>query len=259
MSIDLEKELAKIKGNSAQVKLAKAGIAWSQAYRELYGVVQPETTSSKKATSENPLAKIIQEYKTQPHTPELVASFMQNFIRVKIEESGAEISIPTISVCDRTPVELAALKAAGRGMVYNPGLKYSELGRIFPKMQSYSAREDSSVTDEYERVGWVDIEMTVDAPNINTTEQDLIDLFGTQEKNGQRLSTYIWGSQISKELTDKYFDQGSTYARLLGSRRGGRVVHAYFYSRGLLRVYWDLKSDSHDPHLGGRSEGVKRA
>lgn len=39
MSIDLERELGKVKGDSAQVKLAKAGVAWSQAWRELYGAL----------------------------------------------------------------------------------------------------------------------------------------------------------------------------------------------------------------------------
>lgn len=50
MSISLEKELAKqikdlakIKGNAHQVKMARAGIAWSQAYRRLFGEVQPSS------------------------------------------------------------------------------------------------------------------------------------------------------------------------------------------------------------------------
>lgn len=55
MSINLERELGKIKGNSPQAELARVGIAWSKAYRALYGVVElplPKATTAKTETTQ---------------------------------------------------------------------------------------------------------------------------------------------------------------------------------------------------------------
>lgn len=204
-------------------------------------------------------ADLIFEYKRNPTSPEAVANFWQSFIRVSIENSGAEIDVPEIPPCDRTPEELEALKQEGRMMVYNPGFSYPVHGKVFPKMNSYSVKEDSPIKDKGAKSGWVDVEIDIDSPNRDTKEDDLEKLFKSQGRNGMRLSTYIWAGQASKVLTDQYFDQGSTYSRLLSSSRGGEVVDAYFDSNGGLSVNWLLVPQDHGPDWGGRSEGVKRA
>ena len=199
------------------------------------------------------------EYKRNPTSPEAVTNFWQAFIRVSIENSGAEIDVPQVPPCDRTPEELEALKQEGRMMVYNPGFSYPVHGKVFPKMNSYSVKEDSPIKDKGAKSGWVDVEMDIDSPNIDTKEDDLEKLFKSQKRNGMRLSTYIWAGQASKVLTGKYFDQGSTYSRLLSSSHDGSVVSASFFPVGWLYVHWLLSPEYHRPFLGGRSEGVKRA
>ena len=146
-------------------------------------------------------------------------------------------------------------------MVYNPGLSisYPVLGKVYPKMNSYSVKEDSPIKDKEAKSGWVDVEMDIDSPNTDTKEDDLEKLFKYQGRKGMRLSTYIWTGQASKVLTGEYFDQGSTYSRLLSSSSGGYVVDAYFSPDGRLGVRWYLSPAVHHPLLGGRSEGVKRA
>ena len=203
-------------------------------------------------------AGLVFEYKRNPTSPEAVTNFWQTFIRVSIQHSEAEIDVPEIPPCDRTQEELEALRQEGRMMVYNPGFSYPVHGKIFPKMNSYSVKEDSPIKDKETKSGWVDVEMDIDSPNTDTKEDDLEKIFKSQGRKGMRLATYILGGQASKVLTGKYFDQGSTYSRLLSSSFDGYVVDADFYSHGLLNVGWALDPQAHAPGLGGRSEGVKR-
>ena len=209
-------------------------------------------------TSKDPLQQVIQEYKTGLQTPELITNFWQIFIQTSVKQAGLNRDLPAIPNCDRTQEELEVLRKGGREMVYNPGFEYPILGKIFRKMQSDSVKEDSPIKDEYERVGWVDVEMSLDTLNRDTSEDQLRDLFSSQGRDGQRLSTYIWASQASKVLTGHFLDE-KTYSRLFGSRgRYNNIVSAYFGSDGLLRVSWDYNPEDHSPGLGGRSEGVKR-
>ena len=250
------------RGKSKDKAYAKilAGVLEARGKDVPFAKLNQSTPNTQKYKNPEPiqdsaLVERIREYKAEPTNPVLVTNLWEEFIRTKI--TGHEISVPSLPVCDRSREELEALKVVGRGMIYNPGLSYPILGRIFPKMQSYSVKEDSPIKDEFERVGWVDIEMTVDSPNLNTTEPKLQEVLIAQGKDGQRLSTYIWGSQMSRELTGRYFDQGSTWSRLLGSRGEGRVIDADFRKGGYLDVDWHLRASYHIPFLGGRSEGAK--
>lgn len=205
------------------------------------------------------LRSIVKEYSAQPHTPELVANFWQTFLETPIQSQELDIPVPIVS-CDRTQEELDALNKEGRMWVPETKLTYPQLGRIFPKMQSYVLREDSSIKDEFEQAAkGVDVEISIDSPNRDTKEEDLEKLFKSQGRKGIRLSTFILASQASKVLTGKYFDEGVTWSRLLGSRDGGGVVIAHFDSGGHLHVYWARDPKRRDPSIGGRSEGVKKA
>lgn len=210
------------------------------------------------------LKDAIIEYKRGSLTPELVNSTWQTVWRVWGESVEHQFQIPA---CDRSDKELATLKSEGRGIVLTPDEIYTPeglilLGRIFPEMKSWSTEAGTTVTNEVNRGGSIDIEMSVGAPYRTAqgyTEQELIDKIVSDNRDGQRLATYIVGSQFSKLLTDKYFDQDDTWSRLPGSRDEGRVVDADFYSDGHLNVddYWS-REDRY-PGLGGRSEGVKKA
>lgn len=205
------------------------------------------------------LEQAVREFKEKPHTPELVNRFWQTFLETSIESQGLDIPVPIVS-CDRTQEELEALKKEGRMWIPETKLTYPQLGKIFPKTGSWALQEDSSIKDEYkEDAKGVDVEVDINAPNKNTTQQDLEKLFKKQGRNGMRLSTYILASQASKLLTNRYLDEGVTLSRLLGSRRGGRVVGANFNVNGSLRVDWSLDPQDRNSGLGGRSEGVKKA
>lgn len=205
------------------------------------------------------LQSMAEEYSTQPHTPELVTKFWQTFLETSVKGQGLDISIPVVS-CDRTAEELEALKKEGRMWVPQTQLTYPQLGQIFPKMQSYTVQKDSPIKDEFgQDAKGVDVEVDADAPNRNTTQKDLENLFKKQGRKGMKLSTYILASQASKVLTDHYLDEGFIWSRLLGSRNEGFVVDANFGPDGCLYVGWVLGPRGRGPCFGGRSEGVKKA
>lgn len=207
------------------------------------------------------LIAAIQEYKTQPLTPESVNKFWQTLWRVWGESVDRVFEVPA---CDRTTQELAELKENGRGVLLIPDEIYTPeglvlLGCIFPKMESRTVSEGTTITNENNRGGCIDVEMDLESPNRNTTEKDLEKLFASQGRKGQREATYIIASQFSKLLAGHYFDEKATWSRLLGSRSGGGGVGAGFWPGGCLRVGLNQDPQSHYPDMGGRSEGVKKA
>ncbi len=246
------------------------GAAFLKAQREAHkvaveaGIVKdiPPVTSKVEKDSEpaSPLRQQLQEYKSQPHTPELVTATWQTVWQSWGERVDLKLPVPSL---DRTPEELVELEKNGNMLVFVPDRLASQegrhlLGEIFPEMRSYSVEKGNPVTNEHNRGGWYDIEKSLDVPHTNTTEKEAKKIFDKQERNGQRLNTYIIGSQFSKLTAGHYFDE-STYSRMPGSRREGRVVGALFNPSGDLSVrpYWDPRFRGRS--LGARSEGVKKA
>ncbi|MBI4080274.1 MAG: hypothetical protein HY430_00720 [Candidatus Levybacteria bacterium] len=210
------------------------------------------------------LSQAIQEYKTSPHTPELIDRTFQTVWSVWGESIGHSFDVPA---CDRSSEELESLRTEGRGVLLVPDEVYTReglilLGRVFPKMNSWSVGEDTTVVNEHTGGGCIDVEMTVDAPyrtDRGYTEQQLRDAIAADGREGQRVATYIVGSQISKLLTGRLFDKGSTSSRLPGSSDGGRTMGAYFAPNGYLHVSSNLDPQYQSPRLGGRSEGRHKA
>ncbi|OGH15100.1 MAG: hypothetical protein A2860_00210 [Candidatus Levybacteria bacterium RIFCSPHIGHO2_01_FULL_37_33] len=203
---------------------------------------------------------LLPEYQTGPHTPELITSLWKAIWMDSGRKIDAEIQVPLV---DRTEEEIKELEEQGRMMIYVPrGIATQDtrhlLGRIFPKMQGNSVKEQNPVANEGIESGWFDIESSLNSPNLKTTEEDLRELFKSQGKQGQTLNQYIIGSQFLKLTTGHYFDE-DTYSRLLGSRCGGRVVHASFNRDGRLGVNWVLGPSGRDDRWGGRSSGVKKS
>ena len=212
--------------------------------------------------AENPSLKLLEqavrEFKEKPHTPETVTKYWKTLWSVWGEKAELSLTVPH---CDRTAGEINQLEKEGRKLVYVPNEVASQdgrhlLGQIFPKIQSHSVREGNSVSNESNRGGWLDIEASLDSPNLDTKEKGLKNKFKREGRDGQRLNTYIVGSQDAKLQTGHYFDE-KTASRLLGSRLVGRVVDASFAVLGLL-VDWRLDPQLHVSGWGGRSEGVKR-
>lgn len=239
-----------------------ADFGWSLEKGNLIPKRLPEDeTVSKKEKPQDLLRAItiMQEYKTQSHTPELVTETWQTIW--KVDELRVDLTI-NVPPCDRTKEELVKLEQEGRMLVYvPPELSTQEnrhlLGKMFPRMRSYSTEKENPVTNELSQYGWVDVEASVDAPNINTTEEELRSLFASQGREGVSLNTYIIASQFSNRVKGHYFDEGLIWSRLLGSRYRGRAVSAGLYSDGDLDVR-SLDPLARDPRLGGRSAGVKR-
>lgn len=201
----------------------------------------------------------IAEYKSQPLTPELVNKTWQTLWTEWGKRIGQTFDVPA---CDRTTEELVKLKKENKGVLLIPdNVSLVDLGKIFPQMQNWAVQEGTTVGNDHNKGGSIDIEMDLDSPNRNDTERGAAFSLEEEERNGQRLTTYIIGSQWSKLLTNHYFDENTFSSRLLGSRSDGSLVYAGFHSDGRLRVrvHWGLGNVMPDPRIGFRSEGVKKS
>jgi len=207
------------------------------------------------------LQQAILEYQKGPLTTELVDTTWQRIWKIWGESINHAFQVPS---CDRTSEELVELQKEGKAVLLVPDELYTKeglvrLGRIFPNMRSWSVSEETTVINDHDNGGAIAIEMAIDPPHRNTNETQALAILKKQGLRGQRLATYIIGSQFSKLLTGRYLDEGSTSSRLLGSRRKDSVLSAGFVSSGFLGVGWFLESRDQSEHLGFRSEGVKKA
>jgi hypothetical protein len=233
------------------------------------GVIDPDTgrpftlvtsTISEKRVSLT--AAAVAEYKTQPHTPELMTSVFQRISSERAAMAGLAVEVTPFPY---TQEQLAASEAKGYRFGYLPaGLETQEyrpkLGRIFPKMQSNSVKEGNTVTNDESPSGWFEYEAAIDAPYTETTEDQLMDRLAQDGRKILSLNEYIIASQDSKLFTGHYLDEFkpnefSTWVRL-GSRHDGRMVLALFDTGGRLSVDSGFRPDDHGSHLGARSSGV---
>jgi hypothetical protein len=204
------------------------------------------------------LEQVIKEYKENPNDPQLLTDFMFAFWTKLLHQDAEQIF--TVDAFPLTSKEIKEKREKGYMPIFVPvEVDLVDLGRMFPKMGSRAAREGNSIVDVVKNSGWLWIEASIDAPKLDTTQGQLEKKLKKEGKQGQSLRTYIAGGQISKLLTDKYFDQGPTWSRLLGSCHGGKVLHAYFDSDGRLNVHSHWRPGDHRESMGGRSEEVIKA
>src|SRR3989344_73730 len=174
------------------------------------------------------------EYKKGPLTPELVDKTWQ----ILWGEWGKRIGVSfrDIPSCDRTPEELALLQKENKAVLLIPDILYTEeglilLGNMFPKMKIWAAKNENEIKNEVNKGGCIDIEKVSDSPNRGIAGYQATELFRQQGREGQRLATYIIGSQLSKLSVRQYFDEITT-SYLLGSNLGGNIVTAHRSSSG---------------------------
>lgn len=236
---------------------------WPKYLREPFGLVAvkdiplPDSSFPPHKEQANSLGLATEEYRGSPVSPERVTTFWQAFWAENGRKVGISISVPE---CPFTGEQLENIRIINKGPIYIPNELSTQrdrhlLGKMFPKMQSYSVEEGNTVTNEV-RSGWRQFDMSVDAPHLGTDENQLREVMVSQGDEEPSLNEYIVASQASKLLTGKYLDEG-TRSRIFGSRYDGVVVHAHFLSGGYLRVdsLWD--SGGHRSDLGGRfSRGV---
>jgi len=202
---------------------------------------------------EKTLQEATTEYKNNPTSPEALTQFMRAFWAEAGQRIGKNIAVDNFPLTVR---EIKEKAKEGQMAIFVPdGVNRVDLGKMFPKMGSWAVKENS-IVDVINNYGWLWVEASVEAPNRNTTQTELEEKFKKEGKQGQPLRTYIIGGQISKLLTDKYFDEGSTWSRLLGSCVGCRVLYSLFRSDGRLDVGSLLRSWLRVGSLGGRSEEV---
>ena len=213
------------------------------------------------------LNRPIQEFKDNPYFAEAITSLNKTFYEVYGQRIGLEISVPD---CDWTEKEIKESMPTTEGekvksmvLFYPSELKGKQglvrIGQMFT-LTNWSVQEHTPIVSE-ERIptDYVRIEAVINAPNTNTTEQDLVNHAQKHHLLGQDLNLYILGSRFAKLLDGRYFDQGSTWSRLPGSRYEGRVVPAYCDSDGHVGVSSSLDPGYRSPRIGGRFAGVKKA
>ena len=126
----------------------------------------------------------------------------------------------------------------------------------------------NSVTNDQNPSGWFDYETQIEAPYLDTTEEQLIEKVAQDGRRLLSLNEYIVASQDSKLLTGRYLDEGRYFNERKTSVRLGShykdntiddVICASFGESGFFNFSCGAGPNSHSPDQGGRSSGVKKA
>jgi len=233
-------------GNSVQRTLAEAIQAYFKA-----GGEDIDFPTSKQSLS---LELATKEYKNNPNSPEALTQFMCSFWAEAGQKTGKTYTVDNFPLIAE---EIKERTKKGQMAIFVPAeVRMVDLGKMFPEMGELAVQKVNSAVDTVGNSGWVWIEPFINAPNTDTTQEQLEDKFKKEGRQGQSLRSYIVGGQISKLLTGKYFDEGITWSRLLGSCDVGGVLSAGFNPDGSLDVDSVWGPDSHTEYMGGRSEEV---
>lgn len=213
-----------------------------------------------------------EEFKTSSHTTDLVQRYWQTRWSYLGRRVGLTLEIPDHGYY-QDEIDGLEHMSPRRKLVYGPDPFYQTpeglilLNIIHPKMRGWVDKPDnalSRVTHSSDKGGgWFHIEADWQTPFTKTTQKGLENVLkGLAEANkvytweGQRLPTYIIGSQDSKDLNRHNFDELG-WVRLLGSFDYGEVLDVYFDGDGGLIFIWHLGPLYQDSLLGGRFEGAK--
>jgi len=207
----------------------------------------------------NAVKEIITEYKTKPHTPELLTKMHRviwKYREDKLRKKNIDISL-TIQDCPLSQAEIEKLESEGKKISYLPPELSTQssrhiMAKIWPEMKHQSCTKDNLFENDMERFGWFDYEGRNDFANSTLNEKELLELFEGEGRLGMNLSEYIVASHDNKLLTRNYLDQ-NTWSRLPGTSVKGKIVNACFGNFGLLIAYRNLSPEFIDPRLGGRS------
>ena len=220
----------------------------------------------------------VEEYKSQPHTPELVTEVFQIIWMARQYLVGGAYEV---NPCPFTQEELNNLEQRGRGVSYLPRELATQqrryiLGRMFPLMRNDSVRRGNCVTNDENPSGWFDYEVQVGAPCWLTEEKQPTEKTIEKERKLLSLNQYVVASQDNKLFTGQYLDEHGCWIRSilvagqddkqylvsrstwteLCSRRGDRAVWAYFYRDGSFYAEGNLYSDGYYFHQARQYHGV---
>ncbi|MEX1130523.1 MAG: hypothetical protein WED59_00780 [Candidatus Woykebacteria bacterium] len=153
-------------------------------------------------------------------------------------------------------VEMANLPEPRVPIFVHPKLTLPMFDVLFPPMRGHwSLKHNSGVENSYELSGWLFVEAALEAPWCSTKQEQLGKIFDKLGAKGLTLVAYYVFAQYCKETQDRYPDF-DTWARLLGSSGGGRVLNADFGSDGGPDVNGSFGPSSVNSDLGGRSAVV---
>lgn len=137
------------------------------------------------------------------------------------------------------------------------------VGLRYPWLRHSTVREGTPITDRHATVGYVKVEATHNAPNLDTTEQDILNFLDTKQHpengnvRGQREITNVIFGEALYALTGEYPDI-RTISRLPGSANEDLMVSVFRRSGGGLDADWLLDPRYHDGYVGFRLEEVKQ-
>lgn len=168
-----------------------------------------------------------------------------------------EVVVPVYS---GTVEQTAAIHEAGDRIIYVPPQATTlegigVLDAMYPSMRIHRAVKGASLVSDGSSSGYLAVEGSHFAPNLNTKEDALIEILKAQGREGMSLPAYLIAVADSFDRTGHELDWINTWTRLLGTQKDGRPVFATF-SSGVLILDWRLEPHHHMPHLGGRSQRV---
>lgn len=166
-----------------------------------------------------------------------------------------EMQRPIIDVRGNEVKPMLAL--VPNGFIGREGLV--RVGHRYPWLRHSSVQDGTHISDRHVTLGYVKVEATHNAPNLDTTEEDIVNYLKRGDRSsyrGQREGTYVLFGEALYVLTGEYPDL-RTISRLPGSVHDGSVVDANRDSDGRLRARWGLDPRHRRGHVGFRLEEVK--
>lgn len=213
-------------------------------------------------------SQTIVEHLMNSFSPEILTKFWRAKLQADGKRAGLDISVPD---CNWTREEIERPMMGIKGnkvpsmMVYIPQELMGQgglvkLGHMYPRINSMSIRDDTDVQDSHDankEGGWIKVEATLNAPNLNSTQGQLEEHAKRRGCFIQRVNVYILASQARKDLAGRYLDEKSTYSRL-GSCMRGVMVNAKFHPDGDMDVNSSSNPRDHNKILGGRFEEIRK-
>ncbi len=198
--------------------------------------------------------ELLEAYRANPSNPEVITNIWRSFL--------PEVDIPDCKWSeDKITESIEGVEGESqRGMmIYLPDLYKGQdgltrLGERFPSINnSRTALGKGSGIFSFDfPTGWYKVEANTTSPNLYATAEQLSAHFSRLGRFGQSLEAYILGSQFSKMINNRYFDEDYS-SLLIGSRIDKRCVSALFHEHGALSVMAALPTGRAFSTEGGRS------
>ena len=179
------------------------------------------------------------EFKTRPHTPDLLTRYWQARWSRLGRLVGTAYEVPDSNFYQDEIEGLEHMSDPAKLLYLPDQLETTPeglvlLGLMHPKMDHWSVKPTTSVTYDRNGGGWGFIQSDVQTPYPDATEENLDQIINDLTRAnpnliwfGPRLATYIIGSQDSKDLTSHYFDENG-WVFMAGAHTEKRLVRASF-------------------------------